>query len=331
MILKYPDTFDAHLKQPLLPLYIITGQDSFLLNSCVRAIKRTWKTDDTDEKRLYLEHASDWEELMCEAESYGLFHDTLILDASLNKKTLDAKSKTTLSTYLEERINSRTLIIIRAPLLPIKQLSAFNANKHVGLINISPLKPRDHQQWVARQLKQRHFTCMHGVVELIQTYTQGHVHAAAQTIERLALVHEPNTCLSLDDVHEQLLDVRDYKLYELSGACLEGNAHKALDLAARAKQDQTEPTHILWFITQELRLLEQLHAGISAQALNIRSFRVGQYQQAKNRCSQPHVYHLLRLSQALDTHIKSGDSAQTWMLLEQLIVTFCNPKPVTAS
>ena len=262
---------------------------------------------------------------MCEAESYGLFYDQLILDASLNKKTLDAKSKKTLITYLEKRINPRTRIIIRAPLLPIKQLTVFNSNQQIGLINITPLKPREHQQWVAHQLKQHHFTYMRGVIELIQTYTQGHVHAAAQTIERLALVHEPNTCLSLEDVQEQLLDVRDYKLYELSSACLEGNAPKTLDLAMRAKQDQTEPTLMLWFTTQELRLLEQLHAGTSPQALNIRSFRIGSYQQAKKRLSKKHVYQLLRLSQRLDTHIKSGDSTQTWMLLEQLMMLFCQP------
>jgi len=78
---------------------------------------------------------------------------------------------------------------------------------------------------------------------------------------------------------------------------------------------------ILWFITQELRLLEQIASGVSHQALNIRSFRTRQYQQASKRLSRADIYQLLRQSQALDVHIKSGSHAQLWRLLEQLIMT----------
>ena len=168
--------------------------------------------------------------------------------------------------------------------------------------------------------------CTDDILKHIQTYTHGNLHAANQTIERLALAHEPHTKLTLELVKAQLLDERQFKLYEISGACLDGNPKKALELTKRARLDQVEPILILWFITQELRLLEQIAAGVSHQALKIYSFRTQQYQRASKRLSRNAIYQLIKQSQALDTQIKSGNTKDTWLMTEQLILAFSNTR-----
>ena len=135
-------------------------------------------------------------------------------------------------------------------------------------------------------------------------------------------MYEPGTEITIDALEAQLLDERQYKLYEISSACLEGNAQKALALTERAQRDHVEPILILWFITQELRILEQLAIGISYQALNIYSFRMQQYQRAQKRLSLERIHTLMQQSQALDTHIKSRSSEQTWLMTGQLVLAF---------
>lgn len=325
MIIKYPEALEPHLKNNLLPVYLVTGTDPFLLNSCVDTLKQTWHQahqheGEGEEKRMHLAHANDWAELIAEANTYSLFSGQRLINASWDKKTLDAKGKAALKSYAAD-VNPNCMLILQAPLVPIRQWPDFSKHQDIALVTITSPNASTLLRWIEKQLKQEKFTYTREVPNLIQEYTQGNMRAAAQTIERLTLIHEPGTCLKIDDVREQLLDERDYKLYELSGACLEGNANKALDLVHRAQQDQTEPTLILWFITQELRLLEQIASGVSHQALNIRSFRTRQYQQASKRLSRADIYQLLRQSQALDAHIKSGSHAQLWRLLEQLIMT----------
>jgi len=322
MIIKYPEALDAHLKNNLLPVYLLTGSDPFLLHACVNTLKTAWHeahAGEIEEKRLHLNHPNDWAELTAETNTYSLFSEHRLINASWDKKSLDAKGKAALKAYTDD-INSNCMVILQAPLVPIKQWPDFSKHQNIALVTITSPNAGALLRWIENQLKQEKFTYARGVPNLIQEYTQGNMRAAAQTIERLALVHEPGMCLELGDVREQLLDERDYKLYELSGACLEGNTSKALDLIQRARQDQTEPTLILWFITQELRLLEQIACGASHQALNIRSFRTRQYQQASNRLSQADIYQLLRQSQALDVHIKSSPSAQVWRLIEGLVM-----------
>ncbi len=326
MIIKYPEALDLHLKNNLLPVYLITGSDPFLLNTCVDTLKQVWHQthnnagEEAEEKRLHLNHANDWADLIAEANTYSLFSEHRLINASWDKKTLDAKGKAALKVYSTD-VNSNCMLILQAPLVPMRQWPDFSKHPDIALVNITSPNAGELLRWIEKQLKQEKFTYARGVPNLIQEHTLGNMRSAAQTIERLTLIHEPGTCLELNDVREQLLDERDYKLYELSGACLEGNTNKALDLARRAKQDQTEPTLILWFITQELRLLEQIASGVSHQALNIRSFRTRQYQLASKRLSRADIFQLLRQSQALDVHIKSGSNTQLWRLLEQLIMT----------
>lgn len=322
MIIK-SEALDTHLNNKLLPVYLLTGSDPFLLNTCVDTLKKAWHNAhdgaEAEEKRLHINHANDWAELIAGANTYSLFSEQHLINASWDKKTLDAKGKAALKAYASD-INPNCMLILQAPLVPIRQWPDFSKHQDVALVTITSPNASALLRWIENQLKQEKFTYARDVPHLIQEYTQGNMRAAAQTIERLALVHETGKCLTSDDVREQLVDERDYKLYELSGACLEGNTKKALDLVRRAKQDQTEPTLILWFITQELRLLEQIACGASHQALNIRSFRTRQYQQASKRLSKAAIHELLRQSQALDVHIKSSPSALVWRLVEQLVM-----------
>ncbi len=324
-MIKYPDvSFDTHLKKSPAPVYLLAGQDAFLLNQAALTLKKNWraiKETEIEEKRMYLELVQDWHELTETANSYSLFYSQQCIDATWQKKSLDAKSKMHLINYAKAP-NPGCLIILRAPLLPPKQCSDLSKSPNIVCINIQILGPGAELRWIQQQLKNNQLTYTEAIPELIQTYTRGNLHAASQTIERLALTYEPNTMLTIEMAKAQLVDERQYKLYEISSACLEGNTKQAIDLIDRARKDQVEPILILWFITQELRLLEQLMAGQTYPALKIYSFRTQQYQRAVKRLSRDTIHRLIRQSQLLDTHIKSGDTKQTWQLTEQLIVDF---------
>lgn len=323
-MIKYPGPLDAQLKKEVAPIYILMGQDTFLLSQCRDALKIAFQKKETgeiDKKRFYPEDASGWDTVIQTANAYTLFHEASILDITWSKKTLDAKSKTYLKAYAENP-NPHSLIIISAKDLTAKQCTAFNKHKNIVQVTMSTLNAGAQIQWIKQQLQQYPFKYTEDIPKRIQTCTAGNLEAAHQTIERLKLVHEPNTMLDSSAVQEQLVDEREYKLYEISGACLMGDTPKALDLVRRAAKDNVEPTLLLWTITQELRILEQLKAGTSFQALNIFSFKVPQYQKAERRLTRGVIYGLIQQSQLLDAQIKSGNSQQTWQATEQLVLAF---------
>lgn len=326
-MMKYPDTvFETQLKKNNNPIYILVGQDTFLLHEAVDTIKKIWldknKTSNIETKRLNLENTKDWADLIQEANTYSLFYEHLVLDAIWNKKSIDAKSKKILDAY-SDAPNPNNLLIVRAPLITAKQCMTLDKHKNITCISINTLNAAAELQWIKKALETHalHYTDAN-IPKQIQAYTSGNLQAAHQTIERLALMHEPETTLTLESIQTQLLDESQYKLYEISTACLNGDAEKAYTLLKRARRDQVEPTLLLWLMTQELRLLEQLLNGASYRDLNIYSFKTSFYQRANKRLSRGAIYALIKQSQALDVQIKSGQIEHTWHMTEQLVLAF---------
>jgi DNA polymerase-3 subunit delta len=325
----------AALEKKISPVYVLIGTESYLLEQAVASIKSTWrKQGDSEEKRLSLNLSADWSTLTEEAHSYSLFFDTVLIEASFEKKTIDALGKATLTAYLGA-INPRCLILIRAPLLPSKQLSWLTANPHVTVVQITALTTHGMLAWITQQLKQMGLSFSEDIPGLIQQYTQGNQLACAQVLKKLAMVHAPGESITADDARAHLTDQCEYQLYELTDACLTGNLQKAMHIARLAHDNRTEPTHILWILTQEIRLLIQLNTKRSqgesfnqaSRQLNIWPQREKNYETALNRLKANQLYALLNACQHVDEGIKTGTGRPTWQGIEQLILQLSAPMP----
>lgn len=330
MLIKY-QALMLHLKKNIQAMYVLVGSDHYLLNDAAFNIKKAWRQrGETDEKTLHINTATDWTILQEEANSYSLFAEQVLLDARFDKKTIDAAGKAVLNQYLQN-INPRCLIILHASAVPTKQLQWLSNHEHVTLVQASPLTGPALQSWIVTQLQQRSIGYDPQVPALIHQYTQSNLLACAQVIEKLALINDKATVLTLEDVRAQLIDQCEYQLYELADACLAANAVKALHLLRQANNNRTEPTLILWLLTQEIRQLIQLsHAlkqhvafSIACSQQKIWPQRTKLYETTLARLPLTRLYELLHDSKQLDEQIKSNQSQHVWNGFEQLALALC--------
>lgn len=320
-----------NLRQKLFPLYILTGQDHYLLNDAALAIKKAWRTrGECDEKIIQLNAPADWELLRAEANSYSLFSEFVLLDARCDKKTIEAAGKKILQQYLQN-INARTLIILRAPNVPSKQLQLLANNASTVLVQAYPLAPAELQRWITTQLNTHAIHFETQVPALIHQYTQGNMLACAQVIDKLVMVNDEGELLTTAMVLEQLSDQCDYQLYELADACLSARPEKAIHLLRLACQNKTEPTLILWLLSQEIRLLTQLDhlhqqsmpISTACNQLNIWPQRALSYETTLARLSTAKLQALLHTCHQLDMQIKSSQSVAIWHGLENVVLALC--------
>lgn len=314
------------LRQKSHALYILTGQDHYLLNDAAISIKKTWRSrGECDETTIQLNAPTDWALLREEANSYSLFSEFVLIDARLDKKTIDAAGKKMLQEYIKD-INSRCLIILRAPNVPNKQLQLMASNEHTLLIQAYPFAAAELQRWITTQLTTRSIRHDHQVPALIHQYTQGNMLACAQVIEKLALVISEDELVTTAIVLEQLSDQCDYQLYELTEACLNAQVEKAIHVLRQACENKTEPTLILWLLCQEIRQLIGL-AQLRAQSvplsqacnqLKIWPQRARSYELTLARVPEARLNELLQICQQLDMQIKSNQSGMIWHGLERL-------------
>ena len=330
MNIKY-QAIALHLRQKTYPLYILTGQDHYLLNDAALLIKKSWRQrGECDERTVQLNGPSDWELLREEANSYSLFSEFVLLDARCDKKTIEAAGKKIIQHYLQN-INSRCLIILRAPHVPSKQLQLLANNEHTVLVQAYPLAPAELQRWITTQLSSHAIRHEQGVPALIHQYTQGNMLACAQVIDKLVLIANEGELLTANMVLEQLSDQCDYQLYELADACLNGRADKAIHLLRQACDNKTEPTLILWLLSQEIRQLIQLNhllqqsmpLSTACSQLKIWPQRAKAYETTLQRLPLTQLQHLLQNCQQLDEQIKSVQSVTIWHGLERVALALC--------
>lgn len=319
-------------------VFFLLGQEPFQLNTLSKTIKLNWcerYPDEVDSQSLQINAASDWLNVAHEANSYSLFSSRVLIDVYYDKKTLEAAGKNFLERYLQ-KINQHCLLIFRAPNLPLKQLQSFVNHEHVQVILSNPPEKNTILQWIRESLGKMTSQYDQQIPALILQYNEGNLLACSQVLDKLQLIAEPNTPLTLHDVEEQLSNQCSYSLFELGNACLTGDLIKALQLLQQAQGNKTEPTLILWLFTQEIRLLMQLipfrqqnqeFRDVASQ-LKIWSQRVMVYQSALRKYQQEVLIELHQFCNKLDSQIKTSQSKQIWQSFELLALSLCTGKKV---
>ncbi|KTC89218.1 MULTISPECIES: DNA polymerase III subunit delta [Legionella] len=326
------------LKQKLAAVYILFGQDPFLLSSAAESIKLAWRTvnQESEETVLHMNNPSDWALLDTEVNSYSLFSDHFLIDIRYEKKTIDAHAKEFLTRYLQD-INPSCLLLLRAPNLPNKQLQWLINNELVHAVQANPLNDLAIEHWIFEQLQTKALKFVPQIPSLIHQYTQGNMYACAQVIEKLELVVDKNDCLTVEFVQEQLVDQCEYQLFELVDACLTQKPDKIIQLLRHAARSKVEPTLVLWILTQEIRLLIQLTEKTIDQALPFNTAcsqlkiwpqKANLYHAALKRTQLTHLFQLHRFCKTIDERIKSSQNNQIWQALEQIALSLCLAKQV---
>lgn len=316
-------------------IYILIGKDQFLLNQTATDLKITWQQKNTAENATTIVHVNttcDWLIVKDLVYNYSLFSSQQLLDLRYEQKILDQGGKEFFAAYLTN-INPNCLLLMRAPRLSLQQLQWLVQRPEIYIISITAYSALAMQQWIRKSLSKHNIIFPAEMPLLIWQYTQGNMQACAQIIEKLSLLGIAT--LSLKLVKEQLIDQCSYQLYELCDACLIGNSTKAIQIMRHLQNTNSEPTMILWILSQEIRLLLQLqllkqnlplHAA--CQQLKIWSSRVNLYKKAINLLLPEHLLTLLKKCSIVDEKIKSTQYPQVWQSLEQIALALCVGKNV---
>jgi DNA polymerase-3 subunit delta len=331
MLIKYQG-LPGLLQKSTRALYVLLGNDPYLLNDAAVQIKQSFlKRPDVSQAVIDIQSPADWSLLVAEANSYSLFSEYVFLDARYDKKTIDATGKGLLTEYLAA-INDRCLILLRAPMLSAKAIQWLVDSPHTVVVQVYPFAADALKQWVDKQLRSKSLRSELGVTNLIHQYTQGNMLATAQLIEKLSLCSKPDEMITIAMIREQLSDQSHFEVYALAEACLNANAGQCLRLLQQFRAERIEPTLILWILTQEVRLLIQLHyllkqhtsMDAACSQLKIWSSRIQFYAKATARLSLKPLLTLLGECKQLDEMIKTTQSMQIWDRFDLIALSLCS-------
>lgn len=324
-----PDQLDTHLKKSLLPVYLLTGDDVFLMQEARSTIRQQAVQHQFNEYRLFtIEQPSDWQDLTQALYTYSLFDDKRFFDIRLPSGKPGDQGIKCLKQLAATSVQD-TCIVISTPKLDANSLKSswVKAIDAIGVImQIWPIKPTQLPFWLKQRLNMFGLTATPGAIDLLVDHVQGNLLAAAQEIEKLRLLNLSTITETI--LRENLVDNSEFSLFELVDACLQNDMKQALRIFEHLKAEGTQPILILWALAKQCRELASLahqlqHHGLSMESLlaksNIWQQRKPLIKKAFNHHSLDFWEQKLKRAHQIDKILKGVLPGNAWFELLRLV------------
>jgi DNA polymerase-3 subunit delta len=326
----------AALKSGLSSVYLVSGDEPLLVAEAADAIRAAARSAGFGERTVFfVDRSFDWEELRTATQSMSLFAERRIIELRLPTGKPD-KGAAQLSA-LAERPPPDVMTLILSGKLDKKASDApwVQSFAQRGCwLPIWPVAAPALPGWLLGRAKRAGIVLEPGVAELIAERVEGNLLAAAQEVDKLALL-SLGASISKDLVLRSVGDSSRHDVFQLAEAASAGEAERALRILLGLKSEGAEPTLILWALVRELRGLWQ-----ASERNRLRSAARGS---GWNQASTPSAAALARLSRLplaqlladaglADRIVKGLAAGDTWTALTGLTATLAGAlQPVRVS
>ena len=260
------EQLEAHLKKTLAPLYVVHGDEPLLALEAADAIRAAARARDYSERNLFIaERYFDWGELFQAGASMSLFGGKKIVELRLPTGKPGTEGAKAIERYCSD-LNPECMTLVSLPRLDkAGQNSAwFGALAASGVvIDVWKIERSRLPEWIGQRLARGGQRASREVLEFLADRVEGNLLAAHQEVQKLALLLAPGELL-MDDVQAAVSNVARYDVQGLAEALLTGDVARYARVLEGLRGEGEAPTFLLWAVTEELRAVSRILAGLSA-------------------------------------------------------------------
>ena len=254
----------AHLERELKPVYLVYGDEPLLVIEAADAIRAAARQRGFDEREVLTAVAGfSWLQLHQAAGNMSLFGGRQLIDLRIPTAKPGREGSAAIQEYCA-RPSPDALLLVTLPGLDWSEEKAawVKALSEAGVaLKLIPPGLAELPAWIARRLQRQKQTADNEALRFIAERVEGNLLAAHQEILKLGLLF-PEGKLSLAQVQEAVLNVARYDLDGLREAYLSGDAARLTRTLDGLQQEGEAPPLVLWALTEEVRALAQVHAGL---------------------------------------------------------------------
>ena len=309
-----PDQLDAALQQSLQGIYLISGDETLLVEeACDAVLQKAREQGFTERSIHHVETGFKWHDVTNDAASMSLFAERKVLDLRIPAGKFDKEGGQVLRDWADGSLgNPDTLLLMRTERLQPRQRSSawFKAIEAAGtVVLIWPLAPRELPTWLEKRLQTKALTLEPQALRALADRVEGNLLAAAQEIEKLALQNlaQPVTQEALLSCLE---DTSRFNSFDVIDAAMAGQGARVSKILSVLREDKGALFAVLGALTSQLRRLGETRGLPPARARTMEAFaRRG-----------PSAKALLAECAVLDQQGKGQRLGDAWLGLEQLLL-----------
>lgn len=325
----FPERLPEALQRGLAPIFLVAGPERLLVEEACDAIREAARKAGIGERiRLSADARFDWNELARATETGSLFASQRLVELRLPTGKPGAEGGKTLRAWVDEARDDVLLVICDAWELNQEKAAWVKAIDGAGVyVPCWAVKPDRLPQWIDQRIRSRGLALDAEAARFLAARLEGNLLAAAQEVDRLALLY-PGGTLTLDRVQEAVADNARFDGFRLTDLVLSGQPGPALRCIRGLRETDAPPPAVLWALGRELEIAREV-AHRSAQepiarvfaALRVWKARQGPIQACIRRVGPARLDRAIGTLARLDSISKGRAFGAFWVELERLCVS----------
>jgi DNA polymerase-3 subunit delta len=324
----FPEKLPTRLEQGLDPVYLIAGQEPLLIEESCDRIRRAAVAAGIDE-RIVLEADArfDWEQLGRATETNSLFASQRLVELRLPGGKPGREGGAALRQWVEAGSDDVLLVKCDAWEMASERSAWVKALDAAGVyVPCWKVKPGRLPQWIGQRLESRGLRAEPAACRFLAERLEGNLLAAAQEIERLALLF-PGGELGLDAVRSAVADSARFDAFRLVELIFSGQPGAAVRCIRGLREADVAMPLIVGALARELQTIGRFQTLTRSQspqqafeAMGVWKSRQPMIADAAGRLSPELIRHALAQLSDLDRLSKSSGRDHFWLQLERLCV-----------
>lgn len=276
----------------------------------------------------------DWSQVQASCAAMSLFASRRIVELRIASGKPNKDGIDWLQAYCRNPAPDILLLILCEDWSKKHEGAWFTAVQKAGRAQVLwPIKVHEMSGWLGQRLRAQGLEATREALELLVERVEGNLLAAAQEVDKLALLKPPGR-IDFEYMANAVADNARYDVFGLTDAAIGGDARRALQILAGLRgEGQAVPALVSWLsaqVQQLLRVAEAKARGTSVdsalQAAGVWSSKQGPFKQALARGGVEHFEALLAQCAKVERIGKGREQGDGWRELERLLVSLAEAR-----
>lgn len=334
-----PEQLAAGLSRgPLSPVYLVAGAEMLRVLECADAIRAAAREQGFAEREVFEVEGRDvdWDGLEASLRAPSLFSARRLIEVRLPTTKPGKQGAEVIAGYCAQPPPDTCLLVTGGEWSRKHGGKWSEAIAGAGAIAVAwPVKPHELQVWVEARLRRRGVRADAAAVQLLVERVEGNLLAAAQEIDKLALL-APDGTLDATRMQALVADAARYDVFRLVDAALNGQGAQAVRMLAGLRAEGEAVPALMGMVVMELQRTAALsrvkarggNLGAEFKAQRIWDAKEAAYRRALERHPAARWERFVAVAGEVDRVAKGRGAGDEWLLLERLLLAVADPRAV---
>ena len=334
-----PERVAAHLAaEPLRPAYLIAGPEPLRVLEAADALRQQARAQGYAEREVFEAEGNqrepDWDALHATLSAPSLFSARRLIELRLPTGKPGKQGAELISDFCADPAPDVVLAIVAGDWSRAHAGKWSEAIGRIGHIVVAwAVKPHELPDWIERRLRARGLRADREAVQSLCDRVEGNLLAAAQEIDKLALLSDGQT-IDAARMEALVADAARYDVFRLVDAALGGQPLQVSRMLAGLRGEGEAVPALLGMVVMELQRAAAL-ARVQARGGNLASEFKAQriwdskqalYKRALPGLAAPRWESFVVGAGRVDRIAKGRAAGDAWQALERLLLAVAEPR-----